>query len=133
MMMDLAGLVEHLRRVTVEVSDAGKSFGSGVLWPRGCVVTNAHVARRARVAVRLIDGRCLEGRLIARDADVDLALLRVPGTGIPTATVADVDTTRVGFVGGCHRASAWCPRRADGGHHPRRGSDHARWAPLDSG
>ena len=98
MMMDLAGLVEHLRRVTVEVSDAGESFGSGVLWPRGCVVTNAHVARQSRVAVRLTDGRCLEGRLVARDADVDLALLRVPGTGIPTAAVADADTTRVGSL-----------------------------------
>src|SRR4030095_3436131 len=98
MMVDLAGLVEHLRRVTVEVRDAGESFGSGALWPRRCVVTNAHVARQSGVAVRLIDGRCLEGRLVARDADADLALLRVPGTGIPTATVADADTTRVGSL-----------------------------------
>ena len=96
MMIDLAGLAERLRRVTVEVSDAGESLGSGVLWPRGCVVTNAHVARQSRVVVRLVDGRRLEGRLVARDADADLALLRVPGTGIPTATVADTDAARVG-------------------------------------
>jgi serine protease Do len=97
-MMDLAGVAERLRRVTVEVRNAGKSLGCGVLWPRGCVVTNAHVARQSRVAVRLIDGRCLEGRLVARDADVDLALIRVAGTGIPAATVADADTTRVGSL-----------------------------------
>ncbi len=98
MMMDLAGLAERLRRVTVEVSDAGESLGSGVLWPRGCVVTNAHVARQSRVAVRLVDGRRVEGRLVARDADADLALLRVPGTGLPTATLADTDTARVGSL-----------------------------------
>jgi len=95
-MIDLASLAERLRRVTVEVSDGGESLGSGVLWPRGCVVTNAHVARQSRVAVRLADGRRLEGRLVARDADADLALLRVPGTGIPTAMVADEDAARVG-------------------------------------
>lgn len=96
--MDLASLAEHLRLVTVEVTDVDESLGSGVLWPRGCVVTNAHVARRSRVAVRLVDGRRLEGELVARDADVDLALLRVPGTGLPAATVADAGALRVGSV-----------------------------------
>jgi serine protease Do len=97
-MMDLAGLAERLRRVTVEVRDAGGSLGSGVLWPRGFVVTNAHVARQSRVAVRLVDGHCLEGRLVARDADADLALVRVPGTGIPPATVIEADAPRVGSL-----------------------------------
>ena len=95
-MMDFANLAEQLRRVTVEVTDAGESLGSGVLWPRGFVVTNAHVARRSRAAVRLVDGRRLEGQLLARDADADLALLRVPGTGIPTAPVADGDAAKIG-------------------------------------
>ena len=97
-MMDLASLAEQLRLVTVEVTDADRSLGSGVLWPRGCVITNAHVARRSRVAVRLVDGRRLEGELVARDADADLALLRVPGTGMPTATLADAEALRVGSV-----------------------------------
>jgi serine protease Do len=95
-MMDLTGLAEHLRRLTVEVADADASLGSGVLWPRGCVVTNAHVARRSRVAVQLVDGRRLEGRLVARDADADLALLRIPGPGIPPAPIADGAVARVG-------------------------------------
>ena len=94
--MDLAGLAEQLRRVTVEVIDASQSLGSGVLWPPGCVVTNAHVVRRPWVALQLVDGRRVQGRVIARDADADLALLRVPGAGIPTATLADPDAARVG-------------------------------------
>jgi serine protease Do len=86
---DLSHLVERLRRITAEVADSGASLGSGVLWPPGCIVTNAHVVRGSRAAVRLVDGRRLEGQVIARDTDADLALLRVLGAGIPAASVGD--------------------------------------------
>jgi len=86
---DLSHLAERLRRITAEVADSGASLGSGVLWPPGCVVTNAHVVRGSRAAVRLVDGRRLEGQVIARDTDADLALLRVLGTGIPAASIGD--------------------------------------------
>jgi len=97
-MMDLAGLAEELRRVTVEVIDAPQALGAGVLWPAGCVVTNAHVVRGPRATLRLVDGRHVEGRLIARDAQADLALLRIPGVGIPAATLADPDAARIGAL-----------------------------------
>jgi len=86
---DLSHLAERLRRITAEVADSGASLGSGVLWPPGCVVTNAHVVRGSRAVVRLIDGRRLEGQVIARDTDADLAVLRVLGTGIPAASIGD--------------------------------------------
>jgi serine protease Do len=86
---DLSRLAEQLRRITAEVAGSGASLGSGVLWPPGCVVTNAHVVRGSRAAVRLTDGRRLEGQVIARDADADLALLRVLGTGIAAASIGD--------------------------------------------
>ena len=95
---DLAHLADHLRRVTVEVTDAGESLGSGLLWPQGCVVTNAHVARQRRMAVALVDGRRLVGEVVARNTDADLALLRVAGAGIPIATVAPSNAARVGML-----------------------------------
>src|SRR5215470_17676603 len=95
-MTDLQQLAECLRRVTAEVADPGVSLGSGVLWPPGHVVTNAHVVRGFHAGVRLVDGRRLEGRVIARDATADLALLRVSGAGIPAATLAAAGTTRIG-------------------------------------
>jgi len=95
-LIDIAALAEHLRRVTVEVTDAGELLGSGVLWPAGCVVTNAHVVRRPEATLRLVDGRCLRARVLARDPDADLALLGVPGTGLPAATLAEPDTIRIG-------------------------------------
>jgi serine protease Do len=95
-LIGIAELAEDLRRVTVEVADAGELLGSGVLWPAGCVVTNAHVVRRPEVTLRLSDGRCLRARVLARDSDADLALLDVPGTGVPAATLAEPDAVRVG-------------------------------------
>jgi serine protease Do len=96
--VDLEDLAHHLRRVTVELTGADRALGSGVLWPHGFVVTNAHVVRASRMRVRLVDGRCLDGQLVARARDVDLALLRVPGTGIPAAALAGPGTARVGSL-----------------------------------
>ena len=97
-MIDLADVAADLRRVTVEVTDDGRSLGSGVIWPSGFIVTNAHVVRRPHVTARLVDGRCLEGEVVARDAAIDLALLRVIGTGLAPARVAPPGATRVGSL-----------------------------------
>ena len=94
--IDIAALAEQLRRVTVEVTDAGELLGSGVLWPQGFVVTNAHVVRRPEVTLRLVDGRCVHARVLARDSDADLALLGVPGTGLPSASMAESESIRIG-------------------------------------
>jgi serine protease Do len=45
----------------------------------------------------LVDGTRLEGRLLARDRDADLALLAIPGSGMPIATVVD-GAARVGSL-----------------------------------
>jgi serine protease Do len=97
-MVDLEGLAHRLRRVTVELTGGDRALGSGVLWPQGFVVTNAHVARASRMRVRLVDGRSLLGELVARAGKVDLALLRVAGTGIPAAATAAPGTARVGSL-----------------------------------
>jgi serine protease Do len=96
--LDFAGLAETLRRVTVEIVADGGGLGAGVLWPRGCVVTNAHVIRRSRVTVRLVDGVQLEAQLLARDRGADLALLGIPGSGLAAATPAAADAVRVGSL-----------------------------------
>src|SRR5206468_12970922 len=94
-LIDIATLAEHLRRVTVEVTDAGELLGSGVLWPPGCVGTNAHVVRRPEATLRLVDGGCLRAHVLARDSDAHLALLGVPGPGLRAAIRAEPDTIRV--------------------------------------
>lgn len=93
-----ASLADTLRGVTVEITDDGTSLGCGVLWPPGCVVTNAHVVRRPRVTVRRGDGTRLDARLIARDRDADLAVLRLAADDLPAAALADARAARVGTL-----------------------------------
>jgi serine protease Do len=96
--MDLAALAADLRRVTVEVMGNGHAVGSGVVWAPDWVVTNAHVAPREQAIVRGADGGSVSGRVVARDARADLALLHVPGLGVSVATCAPAGELRVGSL-----------------------------------
>jgi serine protease Do len=95
--LDFAALADTLRRVTVEITDDGAARGSGVLWPRGYVITNAHVVRRSRVTVGTLEVDRLQAQLVARSPDDDLALLRLVGIELPTATIAET-AARVGSL-----------------------------------
>jgi len=95
--LDFAALADTLRRVTVEITDDGAARGSGVLWPRGYVITNAHVVRRSRVTVGTLEADRLHAQLVARSPDDDLALLRLVGIELPTATIAET-AARVGSL-----------------------------------
>jgi serine protease Do len=97
-MIDLAGVADRLRRQTVEVTDDGQGLGSGLLWPPGWAITNAHVVRRRHITVRLGDGRRLDATLVARDVDADVALLRLADTGVPSAVIAPPEAARVGSL-----------------------------------
>jgi serine protease Do len=82
---EIAGLAAWLRRLTVEVRSGAESHGAGVVWRSdGLIVTNAHVATRTPLEVRLGDGRVLPARVIRRDPTRDLAALAV-GAGLLAA------------------------------------------------
>ncbi len=70
--------------VTLFTSDG---LGSGVVYrDDGTIVTNEHVVGDARtVEVAFADGKRLQGRVLAADAGADLAVVRVPRTGLPAA------------------------------------------------
>jgi serine protease Do len=86
---ELSGLATLLRSWTVEIA-SGSGRGGGVIWhPDGLVVSNAHVAQGARAEVTLPDGEAIDGRVLVRDEDVDLAAILVPCRDLPTPPVAD--------------------------------------------
>jgi Trypsin-like peptidase domain len=63
----------------------------------GQVVTNAHVVGSAEIVdVRLQDGRTLASNVERVDPDLDLAVIRVPGTGFPPAVLGDPSELRLG-------------------------------------
>jgi serine protease Do len=98
-----AGVVDQLRRVTVQVRTHHTTTGAGVLWDdagsegRGLVITNAHVVRGDRATIELSDGAALRARVVARDGKRDLALLEfAPTRELACAPVRDGPALRPG-------------------------------------
>jgi S1-C subfamily serine protease len=83
--------------VRIESAHGG---GSGVVFtPDGFVLTNNHVIdRAARQRVTLPDGRVMRADVIGRDADTDLAVIRVDHPQVPWARFGDSRHLRVGQV-----------------------------------
>ncbi|RIY01535.1 DegQ family serine endoprotease [Aureimonas flava] len=75
------------------------SLGSGVIVdPTGLIVTNHHVIADAEeVRVALADGREFDARVLSKDQQADLAVLKIEGDEpFPSIAIADSDTTQIG-------------------------------------
>tara|TARA_B100000700_G_C15059742_1_gene864998 strand:+ start:3164 stop:4300 length:1137 start_codon:yes stop_codon:yes gene_type:complete len=72
--------------------------GSGVIFAKGLVLTNAHVVNNSdTLIVGLSDGRRIEGKVIGQDALTDLAVIKLIGKGPwPKATLGNSDAINVG-------------------------------------
>jgi serine protease DegQ len=76
-----------------------QSLGSGVIVDaaRGLVLTNHHVIEGAdEVSVTLSDGRTIEAEFVGSDPDTDIAVMRIPATGLQEIPLADSASLRVG-------------------------------------
>lgn len=110
-------LFENLQNVIIQVSDKVKAsvvhievlakqgehrqkgLGSGlIITPDGKIVTNYHVIDRAtNIVVSLDDKSKYEAKVLRRDQQTDLALLKIEaGRPLPAAPLADSDKVRVG-------------------------------------
>src|ERR671935_896964 len=77
----------------------GRSGGSGVIvTPDGYALTNAHVVEGLReVGVTVTNGTDeMRAPVVGRDPATDLAVIRIPRSGLPSAELADSETLRVG-------------------------------------
>ncbi len=76
------------------------NLGSGVIVsPSGHILTNNHVISGAEdIEVLLQDGRYLRARLVGRDLETDLALLKVTASDLPTIHFGDSSKLQVGDI-----------------------------------
>jgi serine protease Do len=72
--------------------------GSGfVVSADGYILTNNHVIEGAdKVTVRLLDRREFDAKVVGRDPNTDVAVLKIGATGLTPAVLGNSDATRVG-------------------------------------
>ncbi|MCB1907917.1 MAG: Do family serine endopeptidase [Rhodocyclaceae bacterium] len=75
-----------------------RAQGSGFLIsPDGYILTNAHVVENAdEVVVRMADRSEYRARVVGTDRRTDIALLKVPGAGLPSVSLGDPSDLREG-------------------------------------
>lgn len=95
--------VVHIRPVgqdaTIRMNPGSGGSGSGVIIrPDGWIVTNAHVVGDAKeVQVILANGREYRGKVTSSDdTRNDIAVVKIDGRNLPTASFADSSQVRVG-------------------------------------
>jgi S1-C subfamily serine protease len=93
-------VINVVERVSPSVVNVrrGRSGGSGVIVaPDGYALTNAHVVDGAHeVQVTLDSGAELTARVVGIDSATDLAVIRILGSGLPAAELAQTESLRVG-------------------------------------
>ncbi len=104
----VVGVVEAVSPAVVHVQIKGarggraaSGSGSGVIVaPDGLVLTNNHVVDGAQqIGLSLADGRSFKARVLGRDADTDLAVLRSEtGETLPAAKLANSKEVRPGQI-----------------------------------
>ena len=73
--------------------------GAGIAWGRpDLFVTSAHVVSERKAIVLTPDGRAIEGTVIGRDADRDIAVVHAPGAATPAVTIGNPYALRPGSL-----------------------------------
>jgi len=87
----IAELVEQVLPSLVVVRGRRFGAGAGIVWDaNGLILTNNHVVGRHMPIVVLQDDREYESKLVARDPDVDLAMLSIEATGLTPLKPASI-------------------------------------------
>jgi serine protease Do len=75
-----------------------EAAGSGIIIDaRGYIITNNHVIQDATsITVSLTDGRSFDATLVGTDPSTDLAVIKINGDNLPTASFGNSSALRVG-------------------------------------
>ncbi len=91
---------DFMRRFFPQIPRKFKQRGAGsgfIVSPDGLIFTNNHVVEGAdKVIVKLADGRTFKGKVVGRDPQSDVAVLKIKGHNLPTVPLGDSDKIQVG-------------------------------------
>jgi S1-C subfamily serine protease len=75
-----------------------QGLGSGVIYDQsGLILTNAHVVQGAQsITIGLVDGRHFSGRVVGADNGFDVAVIKIDGSNLPSATLGTSSSLQVG-------------------------------------
>ena len=75
-----------------------QGLGSGVVYDAsGLILTNAHVVEDAQsITIGMVDGRHFSGTVVGADTGFDVAVIKIDGSNLPTATLGDSASLQVG-------------------------------------
>src|SRR5260370_25573427 len=79
----------RLRASVVAIVDGG--HGAGFAWRDDLFVTSAHVVSGRKAVVVTPEGRAVEGTVVGRDVDRDIALLHAPDARVPAVACGAPD------------------------------------------
>jgi len=97
---ELAGIVEKVSGSLVRVEDGSRLTATGIVWSAdGTIVTTSHgVERDDDIAVELSDGTVLAAALVGRDADTDIAVLKVESENLTAIPRSEDDAPGIGSL-----------------------------------
>jgi S1-C subfamily serine protease len=98
---DLGAIIEKVKPAVVRIdSGSGAQQGTGtgfIIASDGVIVTNAHVVEGSdTVQVTFEDGDDVEGKVLGSSPTVDLAVVKVNRSDLPTVKLGDSDSVQVG-------------------------------------
>jgi serine protease Do len=77
-----------------------KGLGSGMIINEdGYILTNEHVIHNAdkdKIEVTLSNGQALKAKVVGRDEESDIAILKIKGDNLPIVTLGDSDNLKIG-------------------------------------
>jgi len=95
--LSLEELVARTKPAVVYLKGLQKAATGFFVSDTGVIAMNAHVARGEESLLTLLTGgQQLEAKVVYIDADLDIALAKVEGSGFPHLTLADASTVRQG-------------------------------------
>jgi serine protease Do len=128
-------LADKVRQAVVHIrAGSANTRGSGfIINPQGYILTAQHVVGEAKdVEIRLADRQRLRGEIIAGDAQIDFAVIKINGKQeFPFLALSDSDALKVGELVGTFGYPFGTESSAHLGIVSRRGKRQSRSAAFD--